>query len=179
MLSTDDNRQYRTFELRAEAHKIEGYAVVFDTPTMLNKDPYTGTEFYEVISRNAFDGCDLSDVILNVDHEGTPLARTRAGTLTLTPDAHGLKVSATLSTGRGRDLWEDIAAGNLDKMSFAFNVSEESYDNKTHTRTIQRIGKLWDVSVVTRPAYEKTCVYARSSMACLLYTSDAATIRLV
>ena len=165
MLSTDDNRQYRTFELRAEAHKIEGYAVVFDTPTMLNKDPYTGTEFYEVISRNAFDGCDLSDVILNVDHEGTPLARTRAGTLTLTPDAHGLKVSATLSTGRGRDLWEDIAAGNLDKMSFAFNVSEESYDNKTHTRTIQRIGKLWDVSVVTRPAYEKTCVYARSSMA--------------
>ena len=165
MLSTDDNRQYRTFELRAEAHKIEGYAVVFDTPTVLDKDPYTGTVFYEVISRNAFDGCDLSDVILNVDHEGTPLARTRAGTLTLTPDAHGLKVSATLSTGRGRELWEDIAAGNLDKMSFAFNVSEESYDNKTHTRTIQKIGKLWDVSVVTRPAYEQTCVYARASMA--------------
>ena len=165
MLNNADNRQYRTFELRAEAHKIEGYAVVFDTPTVLDKDPYTGTVFYEVISRNAFDGCDLSDVILNVDHEGTPLARTRAGTLTLTPDSHGLKVSATLSTGRGRELWEDIAAGNLDKMSFAFNVSEESYDNKTHTRTIQRIGKLWDVSVVTRPAYEQTCVYARASMA--------------
>ena len=165
MLNNADNRQYRTFELRAEAHKIEGYAVVFDTPTMLDKDPYTGAEFYEVISRNAFDGCDLSDVILNVDHEGTPLARTRAGTLTLTPDSHGLKVSATLSTGRGRELWEDIAAGNLDKMSFAFNVSEESYDNKTHTRTIQKIGKLWDVSVVTRPAYEQTCVYARASMA--------------
>lgn len=165
MIKNDDNRQYRTFELRAEAHRIEGYAVVFNTPTVLDKDPYTGVEFYEVISRNAFDGCDLSDVILNVDHEGTPLARTRSGTLTLTPDAHGLKVSATLSTGRGRELWEDIAAGNLDKMSFAFNVSEESYDNKTHTRTIQRIGKLWDVSVVTRPAYEQTCVYARASMA--------------
>lgn len=165
MLSTDDNRQYRTFELRAEAHKIEGYAVVFDTPTVLDKDPYTGTVFYEVISRKAFDGCDLSDVILNVDHEGTPLARTRAGTLTLTPDSHGLKVSATLSTGRGRELWEDIAAGNLDKMSFAFTVSEESYDQAARTRTIQRIGKLWDVSVVTRPAYEQTCVYARASMA--------------
>lgn len=165
MLSTDDSRQYRTFELRAEAHKIEGYAVVFDTPTMLDKDPYTGTEFYEVISRNAFDGCDLSDVILNVDHEGTPLARTRAGTLTLTPDAHGLMVRAILSTGRGRELWEDIAAGNLDKMSFAFTVSDEDYDSKTHTRTIQRIGKLWDVSVVTRPAYAQTCVYARASMA--------------
>ena len=165
MLNNADNRQYRTFELRAEAHKIEGYAVVFDTPTMLDKDLYTGTEFYEVISRNAFDGCDLSDVILNVDHEGTPLARTRAGTLTLTPDSHGLKVSATLSTGRGRELWEDIAAGNLDKMSFAFTVSDEDYDSKTHTRTIQKIGKLWDVSVVTRPAYEQTCVYARASMA--------------
>ena len=165
MLNNADNRQYRTFELRAEAHKIEGYAVVFDTPTVLDKDPYTGTVFYEVISRNAFDGCDLSDVILNVDHEGTPLARTRAGTLTLTPDSHGLKVSATLSTGRGRELWEDIAAGNLDKMSFAFTVSDEDYDSKTHTRTIQKIGKLWDVSVVTRPAYEQTCVYARASMA--------------
>ena len=166
MLCTDDNRQYRTFELRrAEAHHIEGYAVVFDVPTVLDEDPYSGTEFREMIDRHAFDSCDMTDVVLNVDHEGTPLARTRAGTLTLTPDDYGLKVSATLSTGRGRELWEDIAAGNLDKMSFAFTVSEESYDNETYTRTIQRIGKLWDVSVVTRPAYEQTCVYARASMA--------------
>ena len=166
MLNNADNRQYRTFELRrAEAHRIEGYAAVFDSPTVLDTDPYTGAEFYEVVDRTAFAGCDLSDVVLTIDHEGTPLARTKAGTLTLTVDARGLKVDATLVTSRGLALWEDIAAGNLDKMSFAFSVDQESYDQGTRTRTIQKIGKLWDVSVVTRPAYEQTCVYARASMA--------------
>lgn len=164
MLKSDGKRQYRTFELRAEAHRIEGYAVVFEQPTVLYTDEFTGTDFLEVIDRRAFDGCDMSDVVLNIDHEGTPLARTRAGTLELETDSHGLKVSAALTTSRGLELWEDIQAGNLDKMSFAFNVDEETYDNATHTRTIQRIGKLWDVSVVTRPAYEQTCVYARASM---------------
>ena len=166
LLDNRDNRQYRTFDLRrAEAHRIEGYAVVFNVPTVLDRDPHSGAEFREVIHRHALDGCDMTDVVLNIDHEGTPLARTRAGTLTLTPDEHGLKVSATLSTSRGLELWEDIQAGNLDKMSFAFSVDSEHYDPNTRTRTILAIGKLWDVSVVTRPAYEQTEVYARSSMA--------------
>ena len=165
-MSNIDNRQYRTFDLRrAEAHHIEGYAVVFDVPTVLDKDPYSGTEFREKIDRHAFDSCDMTDVVLNIDHEGTPLARTRAGTLTLTPDDHGLKVYAALTTSRGLELWEDIQAGNLDKMSFAFSVEAENYDQENRTRTILKVGKLWDVSVVTRPAYEQTSVYARSSVA--------------
>ncbi len=166
LIKNTNNRQYRTFELRrAEAHRLEGYAVVFDAPTVLDKDPYSGAEFSEVIDRGAFDSCDMSDVVLNVDHEGAPLARTRAGTLLLEVDNHGLKVSATLTTSRGFELWEDILAGNLDKMSFAFSVGEESYDQAARLRTIRRIDKLWDVSVVTRPAYEQTEVYARTSVA--------------
>lgn len=177
MLNNSDNRQYRTFELRrAEVHRIEGYAAVFDSPTVLDVDPYTGAEFYEVVDRDAFASCDLSDVVLTIDHEGTPLARTRAGTLALTIDAHGLKVDATLATSRGLALWEDIQVGNLDKMSFAFSVDKERYDPDTRTRTIQRIGKLWDVSVVTRPAYEQTCVYARASMASYVAAEKRAAV---
>ena len=117
MINTDDGRQYRAFDFSSEGEKIEGYAVIFESPTVIDSDPYTGADFYEVISRNAFDECDLTDVILNVDHEGTPLARTRAGTLCLTIDDHGLKVSAQLNTARGREVWEEVRAGNLDKMS--------------------------------------------------------------
>ena len=70
----------------------------------MDRDPFTGTEFFEVISKNAFDGCDMSDVVLNVDHEGAPIARTKAGNLVLQVDDHGLKVSATLTTTRGREV---------------------------------------------------------------------------
>lgn len=163
-MKSEDGRQYRAFDLKPEGNRIEGYAVVFDQRTLLDKDPYTGQGFYEVIDRGALEGCDMSDVVLNVDHEGAPIARTRAGNLVLSVDNHGLKVSATLTTSRGKEVWEEVAAGNLEKMSFAFHVGEESYDRATHTRNIKKIRKLWDVSVVTRPAYEQTTVYARASM---------------
>lgn len=165
MINPKDGRQYRSFDLRPEGGKIEGYAVVFDQPTVIDTDPYTGVEFYEVIERGALDGCDMSDVVLNVDHEGTPIARTKAGNLTLSIDSHGLKVAANLTTSRGGQVWEDIAAGNLNKMSFAFSIGTENYDRAARTRNIQSISKLWDVSVVTRPAYDQTCVFARASMA--------------
>ena len=52
LLDNRDNRQYRTFDLRrAEAHRIEGYAVVFNVPTVLDRDPHSGAEFREVIHR--------------------------------------------------------------------------------------------------------------------------------
>ena len=165
ILSSKDGRQYRAFDLQPEGNKIEGYAVVFEQKTLLDRDPFTGTEFFEMISKNAFDGCDMSDVVLNVDHEGAPIARTKAGNLVLQVDDHGLKVSATLTTTRGHEVWEEIQAGNLSKMSFAFNIEEQSYNKAERTNTITKIGKLWDVAVVTFPAYEQTCVFARSGAA--------------
>jgi len=164
LFNTDDGRHYRAFDLKPSGDRLEGYAVVFDQKTMLYKDPCTGAEFYEIIERTAFDGCDMADVVLNVDHEGAPIARTRAGNLQLIPDNYGLKITASLTTSRGKAIWEEVQAGNLDKMSFAFNIGQESYDKATHTRTIQKISRLFDVSVVTRPAYEQTCVFARATM---------------
>lgn len=165
LLDIKDGRQYRSFDMRPEGGKIEGYAVVFNNKTLMGKDPYTGMDYYEIIDRSALDDCDMSDVVLTVDHEGIPIARTRAGNLLLTVDDYGLKVMADLTTSRGKDILEEVQVGNLDKMSFAFNVEDESFDREQHTRTIGKISKLWDVSVVTRPAYEQTCVFARASMA--------------
>lgn len=138
--------------------------MVFNQATVLAKDPWTGSEFHEIIDRNAFEGCDLRDVVLNVNHEGVPIARTRAGNLQLTVDDYGLKVSASLTTSRGKEIWEEVRAGNLDKMSFAFRIGEEQYNKETNTRTVLKISRLYDVSVVTFPAYEQTCVFARESM---------------
>ena len=65
-------------------------------------------------------------------------------------------------TAAGRDLYVEIDGGYVDKMSFSFSVRESKYDTLTHTRTITKIGKLYDVSAVDIPAYEETSISARS-----------------
>lgn len=98
---------------------VEGYAIVFDEPTDLG--------YIEIIERGALDNCDMSDVCMKYNHEdSTPImARTRNKSLQLSVDEHGLKVYAELiDTATNRDLYKSIQAGLLDKMSFAFTVSE-------------------------------------------------------
>lgn len=144
-----------------DAHKVRGTAVVFNTPTCLYE--HDGVKYYEVIDRHAFDECDMSDVIFNYNHAGKVLARLRNNTLTLTITERGLDMEADLSgTAAGRDLYEEVVGGYVDKMSFSFVVRESKYDSVTHTRTITKIRKLYDVSAVDIPAYEETSLSARS-----------------
>ena len=157
------DRQYRTFEIRAEPDGmiVEGYAAVFDAPEVMYE--VDGIQYSEVLERGAFDGAQMQDVVLNFDHSGKPLARTKSGTLRLSVDDHGLKAQADLSsTAESRSLYEEIKAGLIDKMSFAFTVGKEMYDKATHTRSIQGIKRLYDVAAVTFPAYESTAIIARS-----------------
>ena len=155
-------KERRLTELRAldneEKMIVEGYAVVFDNITDLGWSK-------EVIDRNAFNGCDMSDVCLKYNHEDNVLimARTRNNSLQLLIDDKGLKVRAELiDTQNNKDLYKMIKAGLLDKMSFAFTVSEEDVDYETNTRKVLGIDKLYDVSVVDVPAYDNTEIYARS-----------------
>lgn len=122
--------EYRSANWEAgESEKITGYAVVFDQRTVLYKDPMTGLEYGEIIDRHALDGADLSDVILRYDHEGRVLARTRNGSLRLTVDDHGLLIEADMSgTDEARSYYNDVKAGLLDRMSFAFTASGEEWD---------------------------------------------------
>jgi hypothetical protein len=144
-----------------DAYRVRGTAVVFNSATCLYE--YDGVKYYEVIDRHAFDECDMSDVIMNYNHGGKVVARLRNKTLTLDINDRGLDIVADLSgTTAGRDLYEEIDGGYIDKMSFSFSVRESKYDTITHTRTITKIRKLYDVSAVDIPAYEETSISARS-----------------
>jgi hypothetical protein len=142
---------------------VEGRAVVYDSPAVLWESG--GVKYYEVISRGALDGADLSDVPFKYNHsdQHMVMARTRNKTLELMPDEQGLSIRANLAdTTSGRDLYALIRRGDVDKMSFAFTVSEESYNKDTRTRSINKFKKIWDVSAVDTPAYPETSISARS-----------------
>lgn len=155
----------RAHELRAavEGNKLAGHAAVFDQETFIG-----GWNFYEVVSRNAFDRVlrETQDVVLQVDHDGLPLARTTAGTLQLGKDKTGLTISADLpDTTLARDVRELVRTGVLSSMSFGFTVAEDTWSKRAdgaQLRVIEEVGRLYDVSVVTFPAYAGTDVALRS-----------------
>ena len=166
----DEGRQYRRvldIEVGDEM-VVEGYASTFNQPYELYRDgDYV---VFEQIDARAFDDTDMSDVIMQYNHEGRVFARNSNGTLTLTPDEKGLRIRADLGgTEIGRQLYEEIKGGYTDKMSFGFRVGEdkreitETADNITVMRTITKIEKLYDVSAVSIPANDATSISARSS----------------
>ena len=156
------DREYRSMELRIEKREegaepsffVEGYASTFQPYVLMTIDD---TDYSERIEPNAFDGADMSDVVFRVDHQGPVYARTSAGSVEVWTDEHGLAMRADLGrTHRSRELFADIEAGNYPQMSFAFSVAEDHYDKATHTRIIDRIAKVYDVSPVVFPANPTT-----------------------
>lgn len=170
-----ENREYRnmpvmlaTAEKRLESDcYVEGYATTFDEPYVLFE--YDGIQYKEVIDRNALKDADFSDVLFQYNHSGRVFARSKmkqglAPTLLLEPDSHGLFIAADLSkTEEARKMYEDIEAGLIYQMSWAFTVEEESYNVETHTRTILKIKKVYDVSAVDLPANPSTDIYSRNA----------------
>lgn len=157
------DRQYREFEIRAadDGLIVEGYAATFDQETVMYE--YDGIQYKEVIDRNAFLTAQMADVVMNYNHQGKPVARTKNQTLQLNSDATGLYIRADLNgTEEGRKLYEEIKGGYIDKMSFAFTVSSEEYNRDTRTRRITGVKRLYDVAAVDIPAYDTTSISARS-----------------
>ena len=170
----DDGREYRnmTVEVRAAEDDskmiVEGYATTFNQPYTLFEGRYL--RIIEQVAPTAFAECDMSDVIMQYDHEGRVFARNKNGTLELSVDSIGLKVRADLGgTDIGRQLYQEIKGGYTDKMSFSFKVEEDQKvyttehdkDFETCTRTITKISKLYDVSAVSIPANDMTSISAR------------------
>lgn len=142
---------------------VEGYASTFNDPYVLWRDPWTGTEYKEVIDPDAFRDADMSDVIMQYDHNGHVYARMSNGTLVVEPDEHGLFVAADLSrASSARQMYEEIESGLCTRMSWAFTVAEDSYDRETHTTRILRVKKVFDVSAVSLPADPNTEISART-----------------
>ena len=146
---------------------VEGYATTFNMPYRLFGDDKVTVN--EQVDREAFRETDMTDVIMQYDHEGRVFARIGNGTLSLEEDEHGLKIRADLAgTEIGRQLFEEIRGGYTNKMSFGFTVADErkerSKDAEGHVtilRTITKIGKLYDVSAVSLPANDATEISAR------------------
>ena len=156
-----DNVELRVMEVRAAEgeRRIEGYAATFNDVTDLGY-------FREQIAVGAFDGHLADDVRLLINHTGVPLARTTNGTLRLSVDETGLRYEAQLAdTQEGRDLYTLIKRGDISQSSFAFSIEEEAWDNKANLRTVNKVGRLYDVSPVTYPAYATTTVAARNAAA--------------
>ena len=152
----------QTSELRtnAEGRTIVGYAAKFERWS----EPIMGW-FKEQIARDAFSECDVTDVIMCFNHNiDSILARTTSGTLTLSTDDEGLRFEFEApATTMGNDMLELVRRGDISKCSFKFTVEEDEWryadkENKLEydERTIRKIGKLYDVSLVVYPAYSDT-----------------------
>lgn len=166
-----DNREYRNnlglFKSLKEQKRfetdyyVEGYALLFNKPYLLGE--MDGVKYYEIIDRNALNEADLSDVKMQFDHEGTVLAKPKNNTLGFEIDNKGFFIYADLSKCvEARNLYESIDNKLIDEMSWAFTVSEESYNKETKTRTIKKVKKVYDVSAVSRAANPDTEISARS-----------------
>ena len=178
-MAVKSNREYRdmTMEIRsAENEEVEqeerkivtGYASTFNEPYTLYEDD--DWKFEEVVDSRAFDNTDMSDVIMQYDHEGRVFARMSNNTLKVVPDERGLLIEADLGgTELGRQLFEEIEGGYTNKMSFGFTVDGDerrdikNADGKTVTvRRITSVRKLYDVSAVSLPANDATSISVRT-----------------
>lgn len=149
-------------EIRSEEDglKVSGYAAVFSEETNI------GGMFREVIAPGAFDeAINRDDVVFLINHDGLPLARTRSGTLKLEQDDHGLRIETTLDPEDPdvKSIVGKMKRGDLDKMSFAFLPDVQEWDDSEDIplRTVKS-AQLFDVSVVTSPAYDGTEIGLRS-----------------
>lgn len=167
----NNGREYRALTMNAindDEFIVEGYATTFDEPYHLYSyldENGKEIEVKEMVDKNAFANCDMTDVIFQYDHEGRVYARLSNNTMGLEADEHGLKTRAYLGgTNIGRNLYEEIKGGYTNKMSFGFIVNKAKMVRNSeggYTRIIQEIKKLFDVSAVSYPQNEFTEISAR------------------
>ena len=176
MITQNDNKEIRryTFEMRADNNEQYGDFVT-GKPILYNSLTNIGG-FDEIIEAGALDGADLKDVRFLVNHntDMIPLARSRNNnensTMQMIVDSSGMNIRVNLDTVNNSDaknLYSAIQRGDIDGMSFMFTVDADDWENleSDHpTRHIKKIGKVFEVSAVTFPAYPETTISARNAL---------------
>lgn len=169
----DNNMEIRAFnfEVRAEqdenhGNTLTGRPIVYDSRTDLGW-------YDEIIEAGALNEADLKDVRFLINHntDMIPLARSRNNnensTMQMTVDEEGMNIRVDLDTennAEAKSLYSAVERGDLDGMSFMFTVDGDKWDDiesEHPTRTITKLGKVFEVSAVTFPAYEQTSISAR------------------
>lgn len=175
MKQSEKETRHFLFEVRAESDEkngnfLEGRPIVYESRTNIGF-------FDEIIRAGALVGTDLKDVRFLVNHNTSmiPLARSRNNnansTMQMIVDKEGMRIRVNLDTennAEARALYYAVQRGDIDGMSFMFTIDGEEWsDLKTYhpTRTITKIGKVFEVSAVTFPAYADTELSARSQNA--------------
>ena len=139
---------------------VEGYAARYEPYVLWEDDD---GPIYERFERGCFDNCDLSDVIYQLNHQGTVMARQSNGSLIVEPDENGLFTAADLSrTEAARNHYEEISTGMITKMSWGFFLGDYYYDRESRTIVHRTVKKVFDVSGVSIPANQNTEINARS-----------------
>jgi HK97 family phage prohead protease len=164
-----NERQIRALQVFAPApeqkridsnYYVEGYAARYE-PYVLWEDE--DGPIWERFDPGCFDGCDMSDIIFQLNHQGTVMARQSNGSLIVEPDGTGLFTAADLGrTEAARRLYEEISTGMITKMSWGFIVGEYHYESETRTIVHTKVKKIFDVSAVSIPANQNTEINARS-----------------
>lgn len=164
-----NNKQFfPSIELRAYKSEkedrmlVEGYAIVF------NSESRDLGGFTEVVKENALDDALMrnTDVLALYGHDyQNVLGRQSAGTLSLEKDNRGIKFTLDLpNTQLGRDVYTLVERGDLKGNSFGFTVEKDSWEKKGDKviRTIEQVRELFEISIVSLPAYEATELTKRS-----------------
>ena len=139
---------------------VEGYAARYEPYVLYEMDD---GPIYERFERGCFDNCDMSDVIFQLNHQGTVMARQSNGSRIVEPNENGLFTAADLGrTEAARRLYEEISTGMITKMSWGFILGDFYFDKDTRTIVHKTVRKIFDVSAVSIPANQNTEINARS-----------------
>lgn len=169
----DNNMEIRAFNFEVKAENDETHGNIL-TGRPIVYDARTNLGWYdEIIEAGSLDEADLKDVRFLINHntDMIPLARSRNNnensTMQMTVDESGMNIRVDLDTennAEAKSLYSAVERGDLDGMSFMFTVDGDKWDDiesEHPTRTITKLGKVFEVSAVTFPAYEQTSISAR------------------
>jgi len=180
-------RHGRIYEARSTHHvearngddgtpRLDGYATTYDDPYDMYGGPDSGVGWSEIVSKGAAARSvkNNDDVYLFFDHDGLPLASTKDRSLTLTSETIGLRSEAVLDAASpySMEVHRRVQRGQLDRMSFAFQVVRERWENvdgdeeSWATAPVRKIleVKLFDTSVVSFPANPNTTAITQNAV---------------
>ena len=164
----EENRvayQVRSTQSKFETREADGEMYISGYFAVFNSEYEMWPGAVESIADTAFDGALADDIRCLIDHETRlVLGRNKVGTLTLKVDTRGLwgEVRINPNDQDAVNLYERVKRGDVDQCSFGFDILDEEFEDRGDTVkwTIKKV-KLYEVSVVTFPAYEETSVSAR------------------
>ena len=150
----DSVLEVRTLE-DSNKQVIRGYALKFNRPS-------EDMGFTEYLNERSLDDADMSNVVALLNHDSNYVLGRSGKNLKLEVDKTGLFFEIEPNdTSYARDLMENMRVGIIDKCSFAFSIAKNGDEwvedeNGRYVRTINKIDRLFDVSIVTSPAYDDT-----------------------